>query len=94
MDVTEAVSTAKNHILRLFADESILYLGLEEAFFDETSEVWHITVGFSRPWDKDTGPGPLQVFAPPPQELRRTYKIVEVSDKDNKVKSVKNYTIA
>jgi hypothetical protein len=36
MDVLEAVSTAKKHILKLFEDEKISHLGLEEAFFDES----------------------------------------------------------
>jgi hypothetical protein len=89
MDVTEAVSTAKNHILRLFADESISNLGLEEAFFDEANEVWHITLGFSRPWDNPQSP--LRPWAQPSEALKRTYKVVEIADKDNKVKSVKSY---
>ncbi len=59
MDVVEAVSTAKKYILKLFQDEKILNLGLEEAFFDESQGVWHITLGFSRPWDNPQAAYPV-----------------------------------
>jgi hypothetical protein len=95
MDVVEAVSTAKRHILSLFQDENILNLGLEEAFFDENQNVWHITLGFSRRWDYPHGALPqtaldalTQISAGP----KRSYKIVEISNIDNNVISVKNYT--
>jgi len=79
MDVSEAVSTAKQHILRLFAEEGISNLGLEEAFFNENEDRWHITLGFSRPWDSPQNAYEMitQVKAP----SKRSYKIVEISDK-------------
>ena len=89
MDVAEAVSTAKNHIKKLFAEEGIQNLGLEEASFDEGHEIWQITLGFSRPWDNPQGVL-NQLTANP---LKRFYKVVSISDKDNKVLSVKNYPI-
>jgi hypothetical protein len=46
MDVVEAVSAAKRHILKVFEDEKISNLGLEEAFFDENQNVWHMTLSF------------------------------------------------
>jgi NOL1/NOP2/fmu family ribosome biogenesis protein len=88
MDVTEAVATAKNYVLRLFADERISHLGLEEAFFDESRDRWHITLGFSRPRDNPENVLEMLGRASP----KRQYKVVEISDKDSKVKAVKNYT--
>jgi hypothetical protein len=90
MDVVEAVSTAKKHILNLFEDEKISHLGLEEAFFDENQNVWHITLGFSRPWDNPQSA--LQALTQASTGLKRSYKVIEISEKDNKVLSVKNYT--
>ncbi len=89
MDVVEAVSTAKKYILKLFQDEKILNLGLEEAFFDESQGVWHITLGFSRSWDNPQGVAQILNQS----VLKREYKIVEISDSDNKEMSVKNYTM-
>lgn len=45
MDISEAVLTAKKCIQTMFADEGITNLGLEEAYFDESEEVSHITLG-------------------------------------------------
>ena len=95
MDVVEAVSTAKRHILKIFEDEKISNLGLEEAFFDENQNLWHITLGFSRSWDNPQSALPqsaLQALTQTSAGLKRSYKIVEISEKDNKVLSVKNYT--
>ncbi len=87
MDVLEAVSTAKKHILKVFEDEKILNLGLEEAFFAESQSAWHITLGFSRFWDNH------KVFAQilHPSLLKREYKIVEIPENDKKETSVRNY---
>lgn len=92
MDVLEAISTAKRHILKVFEDENISQLGLEEAFFDEGKDVWHITLGFSRFWD--TSQTAVQSVAQKlsPSIPNRSYKIVEISDKDNRVTAVKNYS--
>ncbi|HXW70361.1 MAG TPA: hypothetical protein VEK34_02795 [Methylocella sp.] len=92
MDVTEAVSTAKQYTLRLLEDEKISYLGLEEAFFDESQGVWHITLGFSRPWDNPQDI--FQTIAGKAALPRRSYKVIEISDKENKVISFKNYKLS
>jgi hypothetical protein len=89
MDVSEAVSTAKKYVLKVFEDENISHLGLEEAFFDESQDVWHITLGFSRPWENPQNP--FQVLTQDPSGLKRSYKVIDISDKDKKVISVKNY---
>ena len=50
MDVKEAVQTAKNYIAELFTDETIADVGLEEVEFNDASNNWEVTIGFSRPW--------------------------------------------
>ena len=52
MEVKEAVQTAKVYLLDLFEDEDVRDLGLEEVIFDELSNTWKVTLGFSRPWNK------------------------------------------
>jgi hypothetical protein len=83
MDVKSAISTAKDYVRTLFADEHIGDLGLEEVDFDDAGQVWRITVGFTRPY-----------FEQPPEfkpaYYGRFYKVVSINDKNNKVLSVKN----
>lgn len=50
MDVKEAVQTAKKYIAELFTEETITNVGLEEVEFNDTSNNWEVTIGFSRPW--------------------------------------------
>ena len=50
MDVRDATRTAKEYLVDLFDGEEIMHVGLEEVVFDETSNRWGITIGFSRPW--------------------------------------------
>jgi hypothetical protein len=95
MELRQAVATAKHHIATLFSDEGIADIGLEEiiANFDDTDpqdlRVWQITVGFTRAWD---APGALGVAAGLPR--RRTYKIVDIADKDGRVLAVRNREMA
>lgn len=94
MDVSEAVAIAKKHILNLFAEEGIANLGLEEAYFDESHDVWHITLGFARSWENPRSPVQqvlgMQIGGAP-DILKRSYKIVEIPDKGDKAPAVKNY---
>ena len=57
MEVKEAVLTAKRYVADVFADEVVTDVGLEEVEFDEESDVWVVTIGFSRPWDQKQGLG-------------------------------------
>ena len=52
MDVKEAVRTAKDYLTDLFVDEEVVNIGLEEVVFDDATNRWSITIGFSRPWDQ------------------------------------------
>ena len=100
MDVKEAARTAREYITDLFADEDVKHVGLEEVEFDDLAEVWHITIGFSRPWElaKDsTAPsfsGSVLDELKPPPLTQRSYKIVRVRDNDGHVISVVNRALA
>jgi hypothetical protein len=84
VDVKDAVARAKQYVLELFKDEVPSNVGLEEVEFDESRDEWTVTIGFSRPWDD---PQSLAALAVP---LRRTYKILRVSNDTGSVLSVKN----
>ncbi|MDE0048448.1 MAG: hypothetical protein OXO52_01580 [Rhodospirillales bacterium] len=86
MNVKEAVAIAKEHIEELFGEEDILNLGLEEVELDEEG-FWRITIGFSRPWNRNVG----SVLA---GENSRSYKIVVLSNRDGDVRSVKDWNIS
>ena len=102
MDVKEAARTARAYITDLFADENVKHVGLEEVEFDDLSAVWHITIGFSRPWElpEDLPPpsfasgSVLDELKPPPPSTQRSYKIVRVRDNDGHVISVMNRALA
>lgn len=89
MNVTEAVQAAKSHIERLFVDEPITHVGLEEIeFVDHPPGTWKITIGFMRVW------GPYKGMAATLGALghtgRRTYKTVLLEDSNGEIISVKN----
>ena len=88
MDVKQAVQTAKEHVVELFADESIENVGLEEVEFDELNKVWSITIGFSRFWGR---PGAL--IRAVDGGTARTFKIVRIEDESGRVRSVKHRTV-
>ena len=89
MDVKQAVQAAKSHVAEIFADESIVNVGLEEVEFDELNRVWAITVGFSRVWGR---PGdPIRALD---GETARTFKIVRIEDESGRVRSVKHRDVA
>ena len=82
MEVKQAVEVAKRYIIDLFEDEHISDIGLEEIETDQGG-CWQITIGFSRPWDRNVG-------AVLSGTRSRTYKTIRVSDEDGRVLSVKD----
>ena len=90
MDVKEAVALAKQCVREVFGDEQILDLGLEEVEFDDSSDNWLITVGFSRPWNEMMTPNAIAAAFGAGNRKRRDYKVVRISDGDKKMISVKN----
>ncbi len=93
MDVREAITVAKTYLANVYTGEDIRNLGLEEVEFDEGSDTWCITLGFSRPWDHPphrNSPLAITLGEPPQPELRRAYKVLRVSSGDGSVESLKD----
>ena len=84
MDVKEAVQAARLHIVDLFAGEEITNVGLEEVEFDDRVDAWKVTIGFSRPWERQ---GALGVSLG--LKVERSYKVVHI-DSDGRIRSVKD----
>ena len=97
MNVKEAVTAAKTSIADLFGDQIVSDPLLEEVEFDQDSGVWRITIGFLRmPEIPRTSQASathelgtvlgLGAYGTP----RRAYKVVNISDGDQRVVSVKD----
>ena len=91
MDVTEAVSTARHFIKTLYVDEPIAEVGVEEIEFDAVEEVWTITIGFRRLWDR---PQAFEALSGRDDRSRRVYKDVNLRDHDRQVISMKGRTFS
>ena len=87
MDVKQAVRTAREYVVSLYDEEDIMDIGLEEVEFDELSDEWRVTIGFSRPWDKENSVVPI-----PYSDARRprAYKVVRIDDGDGQIISLKD----
>ena len=81
MEVTKAVLAAKDYVHEIFDDEGIMNVGLEEV--QSKGRTWKITIGFSRPWDRNVGP----ILG---GNTGRTYKDIEIRDEDGRILSVKD----
>lgn len=89
MEALDAIAKAKAHIAEMFKEESITNLGLEEVEFVERDNRWHVTVGFSRPWDH-----PLGIAAAVGGRLDRTFKEVVIDDGSGRVLAVRHRALA
>lgn len=86
MDVKEAVRVSKRFVSDLFQDEGLINLGLEEIEHDNHEGTWNVTLGFSRPWNRnETALTALTGAAQP----TRAYRVVKVRDADGEILSVK-----
>lgn len=90
MDAKQAIALAKEWVRDIYTGERITNLGLEELKFDDHSNEWLVTLGFSRPWDVNLG---LAMALSNDSVARRSFKIVRISD-DGKVRSVEDRTFA
>ncbi|MEE2953085.1 hypothetical protein SAMN06297251_12462 [Fulvimarina manganoxydans] len=86
MDVKEAVRRAKTYVTDLLAEEGLTNLGLEEIEYDESRNVWRVTVGFSRPWN--TPRSALSNLTIDPA-LKRAYRVVDIRDDNGEVLSLR-----
>lgn len=85
MSVKDAVRRAKEYVAETFAEESIEHLGLEEVVFDEVEQIWKVTVGFFRPWNRPKG---IAALADPATWTRRSFKVVHIEDESGRVVSL------
>ena len=88
MDVVEAVQTAKEYINKIFENENIQWVGLEEIVFDEASDTWKVTIGFSRAW----GLVPT-ISAAAGDRNARLYKVVKIDDHTSRIVSLTDRTL-
>ena len=87
MDVNQAVQIAKQYVSEIFESESIASVGLEEVVYEDESDTWKITVGFSRLWHRRNPQTAAEKLASP---FERSYKVVQVDDQSGKVESLKD----
>ena len=80
MDVRGAVQRAREFVEDLLQDEGITDVGLEEVVFDDESNEWKVTIGFSRPWDLQRS-----VLEDAPS---RSYKVIRIDNGGGAVKSL------
>ena len=93
MDVKEAVAKAKKHVAEVFEGEDLADVGLEEVMFDDEEDVWKVTVGFNRPWDRLKGLADVMSAASAgefPEWKRRSFKVVRIEDRTGRVMSLTN----
>lgn len=87
LEIHLVVRTAKQYIAELYHDEEIMYVGLEEVYFDHETDRWQVTIGFARPWDGIGGRNPITRDA---RLGARSYKVVCVNDATGRVESIKD----
>lgn len=89
MEVREAVARAKSYVRELYSEEDIRNIGLEEVSFLGDRNIWSVTIGFARPWQEE-GEAVRIRLGQIPVLLRRTFKVVEISDATGEIVSLKN----
>ena len=86
MDVYEAVEIAKSYVAKLYDEEHIKEIGLEEVELQGNS--WLVTVGFTRVWP--TSRGVLGTLS----GTGRTYKQLCIDDDMREVKSLRHRDVS
>lgn len=103
MNARQAIDAAKAYVADVFAGEGVVNIGLEELRFRDYENVWEVTIGFTRPWDKSREDGTvrrgiLSQLTPLPTEngrpLPRTFKLVEIRDEDGTVLGLSDRPLA
>lgn len=88
MQAQQAILNAKAYVAEFFGTEDAINIGLEELEFDEMNDAWNVTIGFSRPWNA-IGSVLSQALAAA-RLADRTYKVVQVSNKDGSLIAIRN----
>ncbi len=91
-EVTAAIRTAKEFLLKAFQGEKIENLGLEEVRRNKHDDTWEITLGFSRRWEAPPPNNTFLAMAAAAAAARplRTYKVVTVDPNGPKGLSITN----
>ena len=90
MDVKQAVKIAKTKVVDLFVDEEIVDIGLEEVHFEDSTGMWIVTIGFSRPWDqKNALTAALGEGRP-----GRSYKVLHLADTDGRMVALEDHFLS
>ncbi len=89
MDVREAVAKAREYVSDVYAGEEIKCIGLEEIRFDDAENFWKVTIGFYRPWDRDTSSLTTRLRelhgADPVDRRRRAFKVIQIDDESGRI---------
>ena len=87
MEMKQAINIAKSHILQAFEGEYVDSIRLEEIEYKENEKEWFITFGLYRPQvSSGLGFSTSSLHQP----LKRSYKIVRVSEDEGRALSVRN----
>ena len=85
MDVQEAVQTAKSHVTLLFENEGIGNVELEEIEYEPSGDIWRVTIGFTRDWERQGSLGASLGL-----RGARAYKVLRIRGEDGTVQSVRD----
>lgn len=89
LDAKEAVRRAKAYVAELYSDEAIRHPGVEEIKYDDSQEVWNITIGFFREWDAaERTFGEAIAGQSALRWDRRTFKVVTVDGESGDVRAM------
>ncbi len=92
MTPKEAVDVAKRYVADLFAPDGAMNIGLEELRFDDATDHWLVTIGFSRSWE---GPQGVSRWVQKNGEpWPRIFKVVEIAESDGRVIEVTHRSLA
>lgn len=86
MDARQAVNAAKLYILDMLRDEDPSNVGLEEIEFDQETNSWLVTIGFSRPWNSVRDSASLLTGQP---SVKRAYRVITINDGSEQILSMK-----
>ncbi|WP_162783495.1 hypothetical protein [Devosia naphthalenivorans] len=86
MQIKDAISTAKNYVRDIMADEEPINIGLEEIEFNENNNEWEVTIGFSRPWNSVRNAMSTITGESAP---KRAYRVFFIKDDTGEVRAMK-----
>lgn len=87
MEMREAVRIAKSFVADMLESERVTDIGLEEIDRTGKSDVWRVTIGFSRPWDDR--PGGMAAITGQSRPTR-SYRVITVDGKTGSVFSMRD----